>query len=202
MEVIFSNSIRKRALAKLGSPSMEVELEKEAMQGLFINSQKDWNLYATLSNLDEKKLYGIKKEWIENYFQALCKEALGRIRGKYSGEINIPGVVMKLEYEALLKESIQEKENLIGLLIPTAEKILLAVYVNVGNLEAQEVDYHMKKLQSSVGEDRGYKYFFIAVRDQESRIECVYPNIVNNEEITAKLNILLDDIIKNTSDEK
>lgn len=53
-----------------------------------------------------------------------------------------------------------------------------------------------------MGGDKGYKYFFIAVRDQETRIECVYPNFVNNEEITAKLNICLDDMIKTIKDEK
>lgn len=198
----FTDSIKKRILIKLGEPSIQVELEEEAMKNLFIDSYKDWNMYSNLSKLEEKKLYAIKDEWIENYFQALCKESLGRIRGKYMGVVNLPGAELKLEYESLLNESRQEKENLIGLLIPATEKIILAVYVNVGNIDYKDVDSVMNKLKKSVTEDRGYKYFFIAVRDQESRIECIYPNVTNNEEITAKLNVILDDIIKTSNDEK
>jgi hypothetical protein len=199
----FSVGVKNRVIAKLGGPTIVVELDDEQMEGLFVNSIKDWYLYSPLSKLDERKLEEIKGDWIENNFQALCKESLGRIRGKFRNGLPIPGVEkVTLDYDSLLKESEQEKNELVGLLIPPAEKIVLAVYVNVGNMNSEDVKFHMGRIQKSLGSDKGFKYFFIAVRDQETRIECVYPSFVSNDEITAKLNICLDDIIKNINDEK
>lgn len=199
----FSAGIKNRVIAKLGGPTIAVELEIEQLEGLYINSIKDWHLYSPLSKLDETKLEEIKGDWIENNFQALCKEALGRIRGKFRDGLPIPGVEkVTLDYDSLLKESEQEKNDLIALLIPPAEKIVLAVYVNVGNMDNEDVKFHMTKIQEKLSSDKGFKYFFIAVRDQETRIECVYPNFINNDEVTAKLNVCLDDIIKNISNEK
>jgi hypothetical protein len=200
----FSEGIKNRVIAKLGGPTIAVELDEKQMEDLFADSIKNWYLYASLSKLDEKKIEKIQSEWTENYFQALCKETLGRIRGKFRDGLTIPGVEkITLDFESLLRESEQEKENLIGLLIPSTEKIILAVYVNVGNMDNQDVKFHMEKIRKSMIGDRGYKYFFIAVREQETRIECIYPNFINNEEVASKLNVCLNDIIKNIkTDEK
>lgn len=199
----FSQSVKNRAIAKLGGPTIAVELDDEQMEALYVNSIKDWRLYSSLSNLETSKIESIEQEWLENYFQALCKETLGRIRGKFREGLSIPGVEkVILDYESLLKESDQEKSGLIGLLIPPAEKIVLAVYINVGNMNSEDVKFHMSKIQEKMSADKGFKYFFIAVRDQESRIECVYPNFVHNDEIAAKLNKCLDDITNSIKNEE
>ena len=199
----FSESVKNRVIARLGGPTIVVELDNEQMEGLFVNSIKDWYLYSPLSKLDERKLEEIKGDWIENNFQALCKESLGRIRGKFRDGLPIPGIEkVTLDYDSLLKESEKEKNDLITLLIPPAEKIVLAVYINVGNMNSEDVKFHMSKIQEKMSADKGFKYFFIAVRDQESRIECVYPNFVHNDEIAAKLNKCLDDITNSIKNEE
>lgn len=199
----FSKNIIDRAITRLGGPTIAVELEDNQMEGLYINAVKDWHLYSNLSKLEIEKVKSIEQEWVESYFQALCKESLGRIREKFREGLSIPGVEkVILDYESLLKESEREKSDLIGLLVPPSEKIVLAVYINVGNMNSEDVKFHMSKIQEKIGSDKGFKYFFIAVRDQESRIECVYPNFVNNEEIAAKLNTCLDDIINKIKNEE
>lgn len=206
MNYTFSEGIKKRAIAKLGGPVMDVELDDEQMQAIYTLSIINWDLYSPLSNISKDTLRDIKCVWIENFFQALCKEALGRVRGKFKSSMPIPGAEnVLLNYESLLTESDQEKEALIDLLIPVANKMILAAYVNVGNLEESDVKKYCEKISKMVNTNRGAVYYVIPVRDQETKIECVYPNFVSDKKIKEKLNVCLDDIInsiKNTLNEK
>jgi hypothetical protein len=52
------------------------------------------------------------KSWVRRYFIAICKEALGRVRGTYSGRIPFPQNEMSFDYQSLLSEGQNEKENL------------------------------------------------------------------------------------------
>lgn len=63
------------------------------------------------SNLEYSKINAIGRQWIRNFFLAICKETLGRIRGKYS-EIPIPGREISLNYSDLLSEAEGEKGDL------------------------------------------------------------------------------------------
>lgn len=199
----FTLQVKDRVLAKLGGPAIDVELDDKQIEELYTNAVKDWYLYSTLSKIEKYKVEEIKGDWTENYFQALCKEALGRIRGKFRNGLAIPGAEgVMLDFESLLNEAEKEKDGLIGLLVPPAEKIVLAVYINVGNMDFKDVKPFMEKIQRSVGEDKAYKYFFIPVRDQESKVECVYPNFLSDETIKEKLNVCLDDVIKSIKNEQ
>ena len=199
----FTLQIKDRVLAKLGGPTIVVELDDTQMEELYTNAVKDWYLYSTLSKIEKYKVEEIKGDWAENYFQALCKEALGRVRGKFRSGLPVPGAEgVIMDFESLLSEAEKEKDGLIGLLVPPTEKIVLAIYINVGNMDIQDVKSFMEKVQRSMGEDRGYKYFYIPVRDQESKVECVYPNFLSDETIREKLNICLDDVIKSIKNEQ
>ncbi len=199
---MFTKSIRNRVISRLGAPTVDVEIEEEAMMHLWYIAEGDWNLYSKLSKIDKTTLDRIEHEWTENYFLSLCKESLGRIRSKYNGNLPIPGAEISLEYKSLLSESEREKESLISLLVPASEKVVFAIYVNVGGMDYKDVENHIKRIRETITEEKEFKYFFIAVRDQESRIECVYPNFVNDEEIKDKLKIVLDDVIKNIKNEQ
>ena len=200
---MFTKTIKNRALSRLGAPTIDVEIGEEALMHLWYTAQGDWNLYSKLSKIDKSTLNKIEQEWTENYFLALCKESLGRIREKFKGALPVPGEEISLEYKSLLSESEKEKGNLINLLVPYSNKIILVVYVNVGNINNDDVDHHIKKIRETIiTADRGINFFFIAVREQESRIECIYPQCSNNEEIISKLNICLDDVIKNIKNEQ
>lgn len=52
------------------------------------------------------------RQWIRNYFYALCKETLGNIRGKYQS-VPIPNSEVTLDGDSLRTSAQTEKENLI-----------------------------------------------------------------------------------------
>lgn len=200
--ITFTQSIIKRVVSKLGGPLISIELDEEQMSDLFTTAQRDWHLYSPLSKLEEKQLTEIENVWIESYFHALCKETLGRVRGKYQNGIPIPGVdKIVLDSENLLTESLQEKEKLIGLLIPPANKIMLAVYINVYNMPDEDIKEYARKISAQLKKDNSYSFFIFPVKDQNTRIECIYPNFVYDEQIKEKLNICLDNIINNLKNE-
>lgn len=83
--------------------------------------------------------------------------------------------------------------------------MILAAYVNVGSLDECDVKKYCEKISKMINTTRGAVYYIIPVRDQETKIECVYPSLVSDKEIKEKLNTCLDDIInniKNTLNEK
>jgi hypothetical protein len=86
------------------------------------------------------------KIWIRRYFIALCKEALGRVRGTYSGKI--PGVDdgtdLEMDYQSLLTEGKDEQTTLREELNKRLEKFnpleLLKRYAS----EAEEINKALK----------------------------------------------------------
>jgi hypothetical protein len=50
--------------------------------------------------------------WVKRYVLAVCKEILGRIRGKFGGQVPQPGGAVTLDGRELLEESKAEKEDL------------------------------------------------------------------------------------------
>jgi hypothetical protein len=195
---MLTDYVKNRMLSKLGAEVVTVELTDHQMQDLHHNAELDWELYSTVSNLTLEKIDKIKYVWVDSYFQALCKEALGRIRGKYSGVVHAPGIEnMVLDYTSLLKEAEQEKKELVSLLVPSGDKIMLAIYVNIGNLEGSEVSEYMKQVSEQLNDDKSYKFFLIPVKEQETKIECIYPNFLYDEEMKSKFNSALDKLIDN-----
>lgn len=52
------------------------------------------------------------KQWVRDYFTALCKETLGRVRGKFGGVLGVAEAEVTMDYESLLSESKEDKEKL------------------------------------------------------------------------------------------
>lgn len=52
------------------------------------------------------------QNWVRKYFITYCKETLGRIYGKFSGDIKIPDSEVKLDYTTLLTEAKDERLKL------------------------------------------------------------------------------------------
>ena len=52
------------------------------------------------------------KTWVRRWFTAYVKESLGRIRGKFSGNLKTPDSELQLEYDSLLSEARDEKSKL------------------------------------------------------------------------------------------
>ena len=200
--IIFNERIREKVLVKLGAPSMSVEITDEQFEPLFDSARVNWMLYSKISLLEDAKKNSIQNQWIESYFQAICKETLGRIRGKYTSNLPIPGADVSLEYKSLLEEAEKEKKDLISLLISPPQCVILAVYVNIANIEDGDVQQYLTKIRREYKNENGIVYYFIATREQDSKIECLYPNFVYDETIKEKMNKCLDGILENINNGK
>ena len=63
-------------------------------------------------NIPYKNINAIGKHWIRRYALALCKEMLGQIRGKFGGNIPIPGDNVSLNSGDLLTQAKDEQDSL------------------------------------------------------------------------------------------
>lgn len=63
------------------------------------------------------------QNWVRKYFIATCKEALGRVRGKFGGNLKVPDSELSLEYDSLLTEGKDEKMKLIEELQTRLERL-------------------------------------------------------------------------------
>lgn len=63
------------------------------------------------------------QNWVRKYLIAYAKEGLGRIWGKFSGELQIPESQVKLDYQSLLTESKDEKMKLTEELMQRLERL-------------------------------------------------------------------------------
>jgi hypothetical protein len=61
-------------------------------------------------NFDE--LNTPSKQWVRDWFTALCKETLGRIRGKFGGALGVTDAEVTMDYDSLLSEATADKEKL------------------------------------------------------------------------------------------
>lgn len=52
------------------------------------------------------------KQWVRDWFTALCKETLGRIRGKFGGSLGVTDAEVTMDYDSLLSEATADKEKL------------------------------------------------------------------------------------------
>ena len=57
------------------------------------------------------------KQWVRRWFFAYAKETLGRVRGKYSGNLKTPDSELTMDYQSLATEGKDEKSKLIEELI-------------------------------------------------------------------------------------
>jgi hypothetical protein len=191
--MIVIENVFKRAKAKFGGKIMNFELEEETLHLLYSDAIKKFTLYSDLSNRPLEKIELIKDNWIESYFSTNIKEALGNVRGKYSGEAPVPGADLKIEYKHLLEEAIQERKALIRLIIDNEYKgnditkdddfVLIAVYLNVGDAEHEQVSEICTKVTNmlSEGTPAYVKHYVLPVKNQETRIELVYPISLGKE---------------------
>ncbi len=63
-------------------------------------------------NIPYKNINAIGKHWIRRFALALCKEMLGQIRGKFGGNIPIPGDNVSLNSGDLLTQAKDEQDSL------------------------------------------------------------------------------------------
>lgn len=65
-----------------------------------------------LGDTDFCDLNNSSKIWVRKYLTALAKQTLGRIRGKFSGKVAVPGEEVTMDYSSLLSEAESDMEKL------------------------------------------------------------------------------------------
>ena len=65
-----------------------------------------------MENLPFNKINSIGQQWIRRFALALSKETLGQIRGKFGGQIPIPGDNVSLNASDLLSQAAAEQTAL------------------------------------------------------------------------------------------
>ena len=78
---------------------------------------------VTIDNLRWAELNSPAQTWVRRWFTAYVKETLGRVRGKYSGDLKTPDSELKMDYDSLLTESKDEKSKLIEELLQRLERL-------------------------------------------------------------------------------
>lgn len=174
----------KRVKTKLGHPILDVEITDEMFIDLLSDAHNAFLLFRQLNKEhNEEALNRFEAHWINQYFTALSKECLGNIRGKFSGEMKIPGSDVKLDYEYLIRQAELEKVALIKMLYPeykyeNSETAVISFYFPVGNVNKEDADKATHKFRREL---RDYlpdfiKIVIIPIRDGEPRVELVYSN--------------------------
>lgn len=63
------------------------------------------------------------QNWVRKYLIAYSKEGLGRIWGKFSGDLQVPDSSVKLDYSSLITEGKDEKSKLVEELMQRLERL-------------------------------------------------------------------------------
>jgi len=64
-----------------------------------------------LGGIDYDAMNEPTKIWVRKYLTAIAKITLGRVRGKFSGQLKVPDAEVTLDYDSLLNEGKEEKEK-------------------------------------------------------------------------------------------
>jgi hypothetical protein len=71
------------------------------------------------------------------------------------------------------------------------EKVILALYVNVGQMSTEEVERHIAKMIKTAPSEDIIQYV-IPIREGDSRVECVYPKYVVGEQVDKEMSDVLE----------
>ena len=99
---------------------------------VIVDSCLDKSKYSDIaklpSDIDTEKLTwstlnGPAQNWVRKYFISYCKEALARIWGKFSGDLQVPDSQIKLDYQTLLTEAKDDRIKMVEELINRLERL-------------------------------------------------------------------------------
>jgi len=82
--------------------------------------------------------------WVRRWFVAYCKEALGRVRGKYSGNLKTPDSELTMDYQSLFTESKDEKAILWEELKLRLERLRPDKLMEMKGLQAENLNKLLK----------------------------------------------------------
>jgi hypothetical protein len=93
-----------------------------------------------LSKLKFSDLNEPTRVWVRRYLTALFKEALGRVRGKFSGALKVPESELTMDYDSLLSEGKEEQIKLLEDLDARLERLSNAKQLELKAGEAENLN--------------------------------------------------------------
>ena len=84
------------------------------------------------------------QNWVRKYLIAYSKEGLGRIWGKFSGDLQVPDSTVKLDYSSLLTEGKDEKLKLVEELMARLERLRPEKILERKGMEAENLNKALK----------------------------------------------------------
>lgn len=129
--------------------------------------------------------YGLLREW-ENYDKrdiyktGVVYDWLKLIHGKYDEY----GEMVGAAYENKLKEF--NGENM-----KDKDKLFLVSYLNIASINSSDVLEYIDKFARAIYFDDSVKHLIIPIRDGETRVECINPALLTDEqykEVEEKIN--------------
>ena len=93
-----------------------------------------------LTRLQYSDLNEPTRVWIRRYLTALFKEALGRVRGKFSGALKVPDAELTMDYDSLLTEGKEEQTKLLEDLDARLERLSNAKQLELKAGEAENLN--------------------------------------------------------------
>ena len=84
------------------------------------------------------------QNWVRKYLIAYSKEGLGRIWGKFSGDLQVPDSTVKLDYSSLLTEGKDEKLKLVEELMLRLERLRPDKVLERKGMEAENLNKALK----------------------------------------------------------
>jgi hypothetical protein len=84
------------------------------------------------------------QNWVRKYLIAYSKEGLGRIWGKFSGDLKVPDSELKLDYQSLLTEGKDEKSKLVEELMARLERLRPDKLLERKGAEAENLNKSLK----------------------------------------------------------
>ena len=93
-----------------------------------------------LSKLMYSDLNEPTRVWVRRYLTALFKEALGRVRGKFSGALKVPDAELTMDYDSLLSEGKEEQSKLLEDLDARLERMSNAKQLELKAGEAENLN--------------------------------------------------------------
>ena len=95
---------------------------------------------VTMEEMSYNKLNSPAQAWVRRYFFAKGKEMLGRVRGKFGGNVKTPGSEIVMEFDSLLAESKDEIAKLVEELTLRLERLRNDKMLERKALEAENLN--------------------------------------------------------------
>jgi hypothetical protein len=93
-----------------------------------------------LSKLRYSDLNEPTRVWVRRYLTSLFKEALGRVRGKFSGTLKVPEAELTMDYDSLLSEGKEEQLKLLEQLDLRLERLSNLKQLENKGIEAESLN--------------------------------------------------------------